>query len=272
MWLSLICTKLSSPEACLCAASPRPKRLEHAALPSRTAHRFQPRPCIFRKPRRSTPSWLWSVKSSSVVVRLHLLLRYPLVGIHQGELPPLRFISGFEENKFYAASGIKSRPRVYSCVRVGRDFSIGIVRAARHASLRALYNFACWLTQDREEAEDLVQETYAKALKGFLRSGPEQTFAPGIYKILRKCFSHVPAPASKPPRPCRSIWKGKKRHSPPPKKRRRAFFCSVPIGNWCSARSSSCRSAYREILLAVRGRRNVVSGNCGLHSPSRSAQ
>jgi RNA polymerase sigma-70 factor (ECF subfamily) len=29
-----------------------------------------------------------------------------------------------------------------------------------------LYNFAHWLTRDREEAEDLVQETYAKALKG----------------------------------------------------------------------------------------------------------
>ena len=30
-----------------------------------------------------------------------------------------------------------------------------------------LYNFAHWLIQNREEAEDLVQETYAKALKGF---------------------------------------------------------------------------------------------------------
>jgi RNA polymerase sigma-70 factor (ECF subfamily) len=30
-----------------------------------------------------------------------------------------------------------------------------------------LFSFACWLTQNRDEAEDLVQETYAKALKGF---------------------------------------------------------------------------------------------------------
>jgi len=27
-----------------------------------------------------------------------------------------------------------------------------------------LYNFASWLTHDRQETEDLVQETYAKAL------------------------------------------------------------------------------------------------------------
>jgi RNA polymerase sigma-70 factor (ECF subfamily) len=51
-----------------------------------------------------------------------------------------------------------------------------------------LYNFACWLTQDRQEAEDLVQETYAKALKGFSSFQPDTNFRAWIYKILRNTF------------------------------------------------------------------------------------
>jgi RNA polymerase sigma-70 factor, ECF subfamily len=51
-----------------------------------------------------------------------------------------------------------------------------------------LYNFACWLTQDRQEAEDLVQETYAKALKGFLSFEPGTNFRAWIYRILRNTF------------------------------------------------------------------------------------
>jgi RNA polymerase sigma-70 factor (ECF subfamily) len=51
-----------------------------------------------------------------------------------------------------------------------------------------LYNFACWLTQDRHEAEDLVQETYAKALKGFSSFQPGTNFRGWIYKILRNTF------------------------------------------------------------------------------------
>ncbi|HMH00776.1 MAG TPA: sigma-70 family RNA polymerase sigma factor [Terriglobales bacterium] len=51
-----------------------------------------------------------------------------------------------------------------------------------------LYNFAHWLTQDREEAEDLVQETYAKALKGFSSFQPGTNFRAWIYRILRNTF------------------------------------------------------------------------------------
>jgi RNA polymerase sigma-70 factor (ECF subfamily) len=51
-----------------------------------------------------------------------------------------------------------------------------------------LYNFAHWLTQNREEAEDLVQETYAKALKGFSSYQPGTNFRAWMYRILRNTF------------------------------------------------------------------------------------
>jgi RNA polymerase sigma-70 factor, ECF subfamily len=51
-----------------------------------------------------------------------------------------------------------------------------------------LYNFARWLTHDRPEAEDLVQETYAKALKGFSSFQPGTNFRAWIYRILRNTF------------------------------------------------------------------------------------
>jgi RNA polymerase sigma-70 factor, ECF subfamily len=51
-----------------------------------------------------------------------------------------------------------------------------------------LFNFARWLTQSREEAEDLVQETYAKALKGFSSFQLGTNFRAWIYRILRNTF------------------------------------------------------------------------------------
>jgi RNA polymerase sigma-70 factor, ECF subfamily len=51
-----------------------------------------------------------------------------------------------------------------------------------------LYNFAHWLTQDKTEAEDLVQETYAKALRGFSSFQPGTNFRAWIYRILRNSF------------------------------------------------------------------------------------
>jgi RNA polymerase sigma factor (sigma-70 family) len=52
----------------------------------------------------------------------------------------------------------------------------------------SLYNFAHWFTQNREDAEDLVQETYVKALKGFESFQPGSNFRAWMFQILRNTF------------------------------------------------------------------------------------
>jgi RNA polymerase sigma-70 factor (ECF subfamily) len=44
------------------------------------------------------------------------------------------------------------------------------------------------MAQNREEAEDLVQETYAKALRGFSSFQPGTNFRAWMYRILRNTF------------------------------------------------------------------------------------
>ena len=51
-----------------------------------------------------------------------------------------------------------------------------------------LYHLAHWLTGDRTEAEDLVQETYAKALKGFKSFEEGTNMRAWMFRILRNTF------------------------------------------------------------------------------------
>jgi RNA polymerase sigma-70 factor, ECF subfamily len=51
-----------------------------------------------------------------------------------------------------------------------------------------LYNFACWLAQDASAAEDLVQETYMKALRGFSSFQQGTNFRAWMYRIVRNSF------------------------------------------------------------------------------------
>jgi DNA-directed RNA polymerase specialized sigma24 family protein len=47
--------------------------------------------------------------------------------------------------------------------------------------LRALYNLAHWLTPDPHEAEELVQEAYTRALKGFSGFWPGTSFRVDVF-------------------------------------------------------------------------------------------
>src|SRR5580692_3624199 len=51
-----------------------------------------------------------------------------------------------------------------------------------------LYNFARWLVRNSSDAEDLVQETYLKALRSFASFEPGTNFRAWMFKILKNTF------------------------------------------------------------------------------------
>jgi RNA polymerase sigma factor (sigma-70 family) len=52
----------------------------------------------------------------------------------------------------------------------------------------SLHNFARWLAHDQNDAEDLVQETYLKALRSFGSFQPGTNFRAWIFRILKNTF------------------------------------------------------------------------------------
>jgi RNA polymerase sigma-70 factor (ECF subfamily) len=52
----------------------------------------------------------------------------------------------------------------------------------------SLYGYARWLTGEAHEAEDLVQETYLKALRGFGSFRDGTNFRAWMFRILRNTF------------------------------------------------------------------------------------
>jgi RNA polymerase sigma-70 factor (ECF subfamily) len=52
----------------------------------------------------------------------------------------------------------------------------------------SLYNFARWLAHNSNDAEDLVQETYLKALRNFASFQPGTNFQAWMFRILKNTF------------------------------------------------------------------------------------
>jgi len=52
----------------------------------------------------------------------------------------------------------------------------------------SLYNFAYWLARNQDDAEDLVQEAYLKALRSFASFQPGTNFRAWMFRILKNTF------------------------------------------------------------------------------------
>jgi len=52
----------------------------------------------------------------------------------------------------------------------------------------SLYNFAHWLAPNSNDAEDIVQDTYLKALRSFASFRPGSNFRAWMFQILRNAF------------------------------------------------------------------------------------
>lgn len=52
----------------------------------------------------------------------------------------------------------------------------------------SLHNFASWLVHNQSNAEDLVQETYLKALRSFASFQPGTNFRAWMFRILKNTF------------------------------------------------------------------------------------
>jgi RNA polymerase sigma-70 factor, ECF subfamily len=91
---------------------------------------------------------------------------------------------------FFAES---SRPLILRHTEALRPMPSTITRSASFEQLAlplfaSLYNHAHWLTRNPSEAEDLVQETFTKALRAFDSFQPDTNFKAWIFRILRNTF------------------------------------------------------------------------------------
>src|ERR1700757_3487307 len=125
------------------------------------------------------------LKSNGIIWGVHEMRSPSLQCLsHQSSSLPLSF-----HQQFFVLKGINPGLRSSHHVDVsGANLQLDSFEELAIPLFDQLYNFAHWLTQNRDEAEDLVQETYVKALKGFSSFQLGTNFRAWIYRILRNTF------------------------------------------------------------------------------------
>jgi RNA polymerase sigma-70 factor (ECF subfamily) len=103
-------------------------------------------------------------------------------------LAPRSTCNSFPELIVLSKGNKSAIPTFYHVHVSGTDLQPGSFEELAMPLFDQLYNFAHWMTRNREEAEDLVQETYAKALKGFASFRLGTNFRAWMYRILRNTF------------------------------------------------------------------------------------
>ena len=96
--------------------------------------------------------------------------------------------TSFPKTNCFLEGNKSATPMFYYVDVSGADLQVDSFEELAMPLFDQLYNFAHWLTQNREEAEDLVQETYAKGLKGFSSFHLGTNFRAWMYRILRNTF------------------------------------------------------------------------------------
>ena len=69
--------------------------------------------------------------------------------------------------------------------------SNSVFAAAALEHLDALYGYALTLTRDKTEAEDLVQETYLRAVKAVKQPAPEENLKAWLFVIMRNAWLNI---------------------------------------------------------------------------------